>query len=98
MCNTYTHDVFRLQRHVTFAVIYEIKFCMQTVCYSKESNGSLYIYIYTAAQDVLYACREALSADLVLKSCFGLLKFKDAMICLGHTKRNSSSVEKCTAI
>lgn len=46
MCNTYTHDVFRLQRHVTFAVIYEIKFCMQTVCYSKESNGSLYIYIY----------------------------------------------------
>lgn len=49
MCNTYTHDVFRLQRHVTFAVIYEIKFCMQTVCYSKESNGSLYIYIYSCS-------------------------------------------------
>lgn len=68
------------------------------VVYIYNISKSAHTQQRTVARDVLYACREALSADLVLKSCFGLLKFKDAMICLGHTKRNSSSVEKCTAI
>lgn len=61
------------------------------VCIYISPSKSAHTQQHTAARDVLYACREALSADLVLKSCFGLLKFKDAMICLGHTKRNSSS-------
>lgn len=60
------------------------------VCIYISPSKSAHTQQRTAARDVLYACREALSADLVLKSCFGLLKFKDAMICLGHTKRNSS--------